>query len=253
MKHILLSIAILFAGTILAENNAANFSELEQNSGSLNRSTQIDQSDSVIFDLSQSVINGNSVEFPVYIHSDDTINALDFSFRFNQVNFAYDTTVNLTSYLQVYSYYNTIDSTLRFTSNSLPTIGNDTPLVLLRFTSSVGQLCSGDLNSITVYLNGDPCSYKVITCISAGVMNLEHLSGEIEVYPNPTTDFITISSPETATLKITDINGSEIFRPTLLTKDISTQIQLQSLPNGVYLVKVFNEKFISIKRIVLNR
>lgn len=213
----------------------------------------IDQNDTVVFDLSQSVINGSSVEFPVYIKSNEIVNALDFSFRFDETNFTYDTTVNLTSYLQVYSFYNSNDSTLRFTSNSLLTIGNDTPLVLLRFTSLTGQVCSPDLNSISVYLNGDPCSSKVVACISAGTKDEIHATAEIALFPNPTNDYITIIAQEPANLEIMDLNGVQVLPSSELKQYQANQVNLKPIPNGIYLLRISNKNFVSVKRVVVSR
>ena len=52
----------------------------KENGGSSDRVAQVDQSDQWYLDLSQSVINGNEIEFPVYFHSDDIVNAWIFLF-----------------------------------------------------------------------------------------------------------------------------------------------------------------------------
>lgn len=253
MKTTICFICLLFSCTLIMGNNIGDPSESGAGTGSLNRSMSIDLSDTVIFDLSQSVINGNTVEFPVYFKSNEIVNALDFSFRFDETNFTYDTTVNLTSYLQVYSFYNSNDSTLRFTSNSLLTIGNDTPLVLLRFTSLSGQVCSPNLNTISVYLNGDPCSSKVVPCMSANTPDEMITAIDVKFFPNPASDFITINAPERSNLEIMDLNCARILPSSELKLDQANRVNLKTIPNGIYLLRISNEKFVSVKRIVVNR
>ena len=88
-------------------------------SNNITTNSQIDLSDTVVFDLSQAIITGTSIDIPISIISDDTINALDFSLKYDQVKFLYDSIIDLTTYLQAVSFYNSNDSTIRFTSNSI--------------------------------------------------------------------------------------------------------------------------------------
>ncbi|HNP47504.1 MAG TPA: T9SS type A sorting domain-containing protein [Bacteroidia bacterium] len=253
MKHTLLCIVILLTNSFLLSSKAKIVNTEKENGGSSDRVAQVDQSDTVIFDLSQSVINGNEIEFPVYFHSDDIVNALDFSFRFNQLNFSYDSIINLTHYLQVYSFYNTNDSTLRFTSNSLSAIGNDTPLVMLRFISTGGQLCSGDLNTINAYLNGDPCSFKLVSCVIAGLNETMGSEDQINIFPNPTNDRITIECPDASTVQICDLNGKAVLNTEFISEATPLHMNLESLSNGIYLARIFNEKQITLRKIILSR
>ena len=137
------------------------------------RAQTINALDTVVFDLSQSVITGNNVWFPVSILSDDTIYALDFSLKYNQNNLAYDSIINLTNYLQPFSYYNSNDSTWRFTSNSLQQITNDTPLVSVSFNLIGGLLTNSDLYTIKAYLNGTQCSIKLNNVSFIGIDEIE--------------------------------------------------------------------------------
>ncbi len=159
----------------------------------------INQFDSVFFDIAQAVINGSSVEFPVYFRSDDVINSLDFAFKYNQTHLEYDTIINLTSYIEPLSYYNPNDSTVRLTSYSFTQpYSNDTPLVIVRFTLLSGQLCSNDLDSVSALLNGDACAYLVSDCLSG----LFDAPAEVpmNLFPNPASDWVTIRTGSVAFL-----------------------------------------------------
>src|SRR4051812_1072432 len=99
-----IEILLFFFGTIFiaVESNAA-----------------VDHNDSLIFDISQAIINGNQIDIPVLIHSDDTIYAVDFALTYDHSILTFDSVLNTTPYIQSFYYYNAGDSTLRFTSNSL--------------------------------------------------------------------------------------------------------------------------------------
>jgi len=124
----------------------------------------INTSDSVIFDLSNAVlVNSTTIDIPVSISTNDTIYAVDFSFKFNESVLTYDTMFNFKTYLFALINFNTIDRKLRFTSSSLTPVEHNTKLVSLRFHLSAPckKITAADFNTITVYLNGDPCSYKI--------------------------------------------------------------------------------------------
>ncbi len=63
--------------------------------------------------------------------------------------------------------------------------------------------------------------------------------GNIEIYPNPASDYLNISVPEFSEyeIKIIDMNSTIVFRD-----KNSEKIDLQSLPNGAYILIVTNRK-----------
>ncbi|MFM8916278.1 MAG: cohesin domain-containing protein, partial [Bacteroidota bacterium] len=120
----------------------------------------IDQFDTIFFDLSAASVVGSTVEFPVYYKSDDQVVALDFNFKYNHNKLDYDTIVKLANYLDVLSFYNTNDSTVRLTSytNTL-FYPNDSVLFKVKFTVlQPGPLCNGDIFAVNSLLNGDICT-----------------------------------------------------------------------------------------------
>ncbi len=201
----------------------------------------INNLDSIYFDISQAVLNGNVVEFPVSFKSDDIINALDFSFKYNELELEYDTIINLTTYIQHLSYYNANDSTVRFTSYSFTQpYTQDTALVLVRFTVLTGQLCSADLTVVDALLNGDACSQKVIECQAIGISEIE-FNDLVTIYPNPVIDYIFIDAPESSVVELIDLNG-RIIKKQLVQNSQSNRLSIDGLPTGLYFIKVINDK-----------
>jgi hypothetical protein len=146
-----------------------NFSTLRA-SGSFPGITVINQLDSVIFDLSQSVCASGQVTFPVYFKSDDPIYAVDFSLKFNPNGFTFSTVNNIQSGLFTSAYYNNSDSTLRFTSYSITPMINNSPLVTLRFNLPSANISLARFDSVYTLLNGDDCSRRFINPnIPAGI------------------------------------------------------------------------------------
>lgn len=128
---------------------------------------QIDSLDNVIFDMANAVMNGNTIDVPIFFLSNDIVNAIDFSLKFNEVNLRFNSIVNFNTDLVILSNFNTTDRYLRFTSNSFAfqQIETNSALFAIRFdfigSGNCNELSATDLNSISVYLNGDPCNYKI--------------------------------------------------------------------------------------------
>jgi hypothetical protein len=244
MKKQLLILIFIYCGITLA-NASGNYP-----ADRLSDNLIIDTGDTVVFDLLHATVNGGYVQFPVYFKSDDIINAVDFSFKYNQLDFVYDSISNLTNYLQPLSYYNAVDSTVRFTSYSIQNITHDTALVSVRFNVLTGDFCSNDINTVTGYLNGDLCSVKVIECLSTGISNLAAPSDAIDVFPNPANDILTVEAPVKSVIEIFDLSG-KMIKAEQMDND-RKEINVKSLREGVYILKAYTEQFVSVKRIIIS-
>ena len=83
----------------------------------------------------------------------------------------------------------------------------------------------------------------------AGISELK--SSQISIYPNPSSDYITIETSATLTkshLSILNLTGQEF-----LTRQISeskTVIDISPLPSGVYFVRLTNEKTVEVGKII---
>lgn len=206
----------------------------------------IDALDTVVFDLSQVVISGNHVTFPVSILSDDSVYALDFSLKYNQANLDFDTIIDLTNYLQSFSFFNTNDSTLRYTSSSLQAVSNDTPLVSIGFAILGTQINNADLNNLKAYLNGTQCSIKLINVGTTGLNDLHKSDHSIKIYPNPSASSFKMSFDEefksNLTINLYDLSGKYVS--TLENKNAGVgygefEFNISKLGNGLYIAKIF--------------
>lgn len=222
------------------------------NLDNLTTNSQIDLLDTVVFDLSQAIITGTSIDIPISIISDDTINALDFSLKYDQVKFLYDSIIDLTTYLQAVSFYNNNDSTIRFTSNSFHQYATNTALVYVRFTILLGNSINAiDLNTIKGYLNGIKCSIKLINSPNAGLNNHNQKKNTLLLYPNPTKDQLNIIIDKKSEIDIIDISGKIIFHDDNLQPNSSNIINLNDFSKGIYLVRSRSKDFEIIQKIIL--
>ncbi len=244
-KHLLIFCTIFIGFIAQAQNN-------NHDKVNLKTPSVINALDTVIFDLSNAVVTGSQVEFPVLFRSDDVVNALDFSMKYDQINFLYDSIYSKAYYITSSSFYNSADQTIRFTSNSFHNYTHDTVLVTVRFTMLNGiNFCSADLNTISVYLNGDPCSFKVLNCISLGVVDYDNSLDLVTIFPNPASEKITVKTPNKSTIQLLDISGRQILLQSEINQN--SEINIQNIANGIYLMKIFNERFSTIKKVVIDK
>ena len=107
---------------------------------------------------------------------------------------------------------NTNDSTLRFSSNSsVHPFEIDTSLVSLYFDILSTQINPVDLDTPKVYLNGTPCSFKIIPPIITVINNYIKNQEMFKVFPNPTTGMVTIEMPSNTNLQIVTVNGCNVL------------------------------------------
>lgn len=196
----------------------------------------IDQFDTVFFDLSAATVVGNTVEFPVYYRSDDQVVALDFNFKYNHNKLDYDTIVKTANYLDVLSFYNANDSTVRLTSytNTL-FYPNDSILFKVKFTVlQPGPLCNGDIYAVNSLLNGDVCTSGIIDCTSG--LNETEWFNKVTLFPNPACSFVEVSGlPNGSSYQLYDAVGGKVH-PLSEIKNSSggSILDMSGLPSGVY-------------------
>jgi hypothetical protein len=73
-------------------------------------------------------------------------------------------------------------------------------------------------------------------CTNVSISEISSNSESINVYPNPTSDNLTIETPQKATIEIINIQGQII--KTLQTTDNKTSVDVSALSGGVYIIKL---------------
>ena len=99
----------------------------------------------------------------------------------------------------------------------------------------------GDIipNSANIYFDfnpaivTEPCLTEFVNTLSTNTFALN----DLQLYPNPIKNIVSISNTSTIdTIAITSVLGQEILRKSV--NDLQTEIDLSSLSNGIYFVKV---------------
>jgi hypothetical protein len=205
--------------------------------------------DRVIFDFSKAIVKDGMVDVPVAITSASNVNALDLSIELKNTNLTFNSIVKHTTNLQSEAFFNADDNKLRFTSNSLQNYELNKSIISVRFDLNGGNFNEADLASINAYVNGDQAALRVIgsAATAATVVN------SIEVYPNPSNGLVNVSVSEDATVQVLDLNGKLVVFETSVKANEKSEINVSALSNGVYVIKIANDNFVSTKKLVIKK
>jgi hypothetical protein len=112
----------------------------------------IDLNDTIFIDVSNAIVGAGFIDYPVYINSDDPIQAMDFQFFFNNTEFTFESINNVAGIDQVLGNVAPDIASggfleFRFTSNDLTTAyPNGSVLIYIRFNTASTEPC--DLNIV---------------------------------------------------------------------------------------------------------
>jgi hypothetical protein len=120
-----------------------------------------------------------------------------------------------------------------------------------RFGAETFPAVYGD--DIAIGLAGGGLQFLKSKMIINGIENLPNYLAEIEIFPNPTSDYIILKTKTRGEVKILNIMGGQVGDYQIKNIGEAHSISLKNLPKGLYLVEFVNQQGARvIKRIVLN-
>ena len=208
---------------------------------------------SVKFDLGNSISTNNIIDIPVSITSVDSVTSFDFEMKFDELKLKFDSILNKTTYLDDFSFFNTSDRTLRFTTTTLhnENIEKNKTLLFVRFDKLGSSIDTVDFNSVKAYINGNPANIVLTKLITTGI-DCKNAISDINIYPNPTSDILNVIVLEKATIQLIDINGNVIIEREANANQ-NQIINIANLANGIYLIRVFTDKLVTNKKMIISK
>lgn len=207
---------------------------------------RVGSTDKVSFNLSNAIIANGFVTIPVSFQSTESVNAIDFSLKTNSAKLSFDGVDDLTGKMMIMSHFNTNDQTIRFTSNSMDAIEKNTQVLNIRFAINGNEMTASDLSNLTAYLNGEHVQLDVNTerTLSAEKLN-------VSVYPNPVNSMLNVLTSENAQIELSDMSGRVVLAVANVLAGEKLEMDVKTLSNGVYMLKVWNGGFISTSKVVV--
>lgn len=207
-------------------------------------------SEKVIFNLSDAVVVGNTVEVPVSVMSSGNVSSVDFSIPLNTNIVTFNSITEVAHGAESLNYFNTNDNTLRFTSFNTANFNTNRPVAAVKFNLTNGQLSTSDLAGSLAFINGDNAEVAFVGEF-VGINTVDY-SNIVSVYPNPASSFIQVISPEVASVQLMDASGRIVSANTNVSAGQALTISTVELASGVYFVKISNDNFSVNKRVVIN-
>ena len=121
------------------------------------------------------------------------------------------------------------------------------PLIYYYMLGTLSELLCVNDSSGKLYQNPAYNSCWVDTLI-VGTDEGIAMSSAMKIHPNPTSTHITIETPVESQLSILNLNGQELLMQT--TTEPKTIINISTLPNGVYFVRVTGEKIVGVGKFI---
>jgi hypothetical protein len=90
--------------------------------------------------------------------------------------------------------------------------------------------------------------WKTATSEMNGIEEINNNACNITVYPNPVTNNLTIESPQSAVIEITNVQGQAIQQQQI--QQGKTYIDISRLAKGVYILRLFSNHKSEVTRIV---
>ena len=207
--------------------------------------------DRLVFDFTRASVNGTSVDVPVAIVSSTPVRSFDFQLTFDENHISFNETVAANK-VDGLGYYNTNDKTLRFTASNTTAFDINSDLLVVRFDLSKGSISADDFKTYRALLNGKTANVELKTG-ALGLSSIKAIENAVNIFPNPTTGILNVIAGENSTVEITDLTGKQVMFTSTLNANVKQEINVSDFSNGMYIVKVYNENFNSVERIVVNK
>ncbi len=204
-------------------------------------------SDKIVFDMSKAKVENGNIEIPVTILSIEKVNAIDFALQYNSDKLEFNSLINHDNTLQALANYNVTDKTLRFTSNSVQFVDKSKSPVSVRFAIKSGDITESDFTSAIGYINGERARAE----FSNGKISSDYSGVMVNVYPNPVQEMLNVVISEDATMQLMDMESRQILISRNVAAGEKQEINVQPLAQGIYVLKVFNNGFVSVTKVAV--
>ena len=204
----------------------------------------------VVLDVENAIDNGTTLDIPVSIISLTDVRALDFAFKFNEDKLSFNSIVTDNNEIDGFAHFNENDRTLRYTATDMSNFDLNKTILSVRFNKINGLISSSDINSTFGLLNGKQAEVE-LNKLTSGLSTLK--ANLVNIFPNPAMNSLNIISPENATIEILDVTGQKSLLQTEVNANEQTTFDVQNFASGIYIVKVYNNNFNKIERIVISK
>jgi hypothetical protein len=202
----------------------------------------------IVIDFSKATIVKDGMQVPVSVTSTEVVNSFDFELLVNDPK-ATVKSIETQSGINFNWNYNSNEGIVRFASYSVTALPSEYVGSLTFSFNSAEPLKASDLSGIFALVNGKLADL-VITEPQIQAVGDENYD-IVLVYPNPASDILIIEGPEDSKIQLFGLNGELIIEKDINSTHMLT-IGVSDYSPGIYIVKIFNDKFILIKKVIIS-
>jgi len=202
----------------------------------------------VVIDFSKATISNGEMQVPVTLSSDEAVNSFDFEFMVNDPK-AIVKSVETQFDLNLNWNYNAAAGIFSFASYSVTAMPPEYAATLIFSLNRSYPLIAGDLSGIFALVNGKSANLVLIESETQSAGKDEQ--DKAEVYPNPASDNLFIGVPEDSEIILVGLNGQSVVEKSIHANKMLT-IDISNYAPGIYILKIYNDKFIQLKKVIIS-
>ena len=201
-----------------------------------------------ILDLDNAILANDIFEVPVLVNASDLdINAYDLSFYINS-EFEFSGAVDLADMNEACGQVNDLVKCTGYTFNNF----EGGSLVSLKFKAN-RAMTSNDINVKTATFNESVEADLIVKGAYVPNAVVNNSLAKLNIYPNPANDLLYVEVSAKATIQLLDISGKSVLIEKVVSADEKNEIHLDGIASGIYLMKVYNNEFTQVQRIVIQK
>ena len=203
-------------------------------------------SDYVLVDLNNVVVEGTKVTVPVSVFSSEPVNAFDLALSLNTDRVSFSSVEDAQSNVESANFFNEEDHTFRYTGFNVENFNNNSRVINITFETANGKIDEKAIMESLGLINGKQAQVRFAKMDNAQ-QNI------MEVYPNPSNGQFNISTDLDGKVDVVDMTGNLVFAGSIVKAGNTVPFDLSNLSSGVYFVRFYNSGATQTKRIVISK
>ena len=210
-----------------------------------NGTVKANETDYILVDLSNAIVEGTKVSVPVSIVSAEPVNAFDLALGINENTLTFVSEEDMQLGSSSASFYNESDKTFRHTSFNTNNFTSNARVAFFTFETIDGTISEKDFTSEFGLLNDKEAEVRFTK--SADLSN-----NSVDIYPNPSNGMFTVTSKVDGRVDIVDVTGKLIHPGVVVKANQMIEVNMPELSAGVYFVRVYSNNSMTTERIVIS-
>ena len=134
---------------------------------------------------------------------------------------------------------------------SLSSIPQQNTASLTLTLTGLDAVTSSDFNGTLALINGNLATLRVVDA-NTGIEGNTN-DNMVQVYPNPTSDKLNVVVSSNAKVQLLDLNGKQVVAEQNVNANQKQTIDVSNLAAGVYMVKIYNDKFVKMQKVIIKK